>query len=402
MFKAFGINLAATLVATLLSTLATVLLIRYLTPTEWGTGAAALGLGQLAGALLSFGSQVERVRRYSLLDDEERASEARLDALARTGAAGAVLLVGTALLAAGLPAGAMVMCAAGVYASLGATNYFIAARRFVTAGVVVILEKALLFALVSGSILTDVADPLTLPSVQGLTGFLAGLAALVAIRSHLRRLSFLGHVRRLFGQYRSATYVGIASLAPSLLLLDASLVLLLSTPAQAGQFALASRLVAPLSLATTSIVTVLLPFMVRRTPGTALLSRGVALAAAASFFVVLALLVATASWWVPAAFGEDYADAVLPVRLYIANTFLAFFTRILVTAGQARHDDRATSLLVACQVVAALGGIAWGAHAAGATGAALSVVSTNAVLAVALAVRSKHIDRLSATKDTAS
>ncbi|WP_277959979.1 lipopolysaccharide biosynthesis protein [Frigoribacterium faeni] len=379
------------MLSTLLSTAATLLLIRYLSPADWGSSAAILGLGQLIGALVSYGSQIERVRRYSGLDGDERSAEAALDARARWTLSFSLLTVGLVTLLFSIPAGATVICAAGVYSSLGATNYFVAARRFWLAGSIVLLEKTFLFGTVAASVLFQFASVTTLPIVQGLVGLLAGLISLLSIQTTPPAMSLRDHARRVVRQYGSARYVGIASLAPSLLLLDVSLVHVFSTPENAAQFSLASKLVAPLSLATTSIVTVLLPFMVGEHSERVLLKRGVAVFFVGGFLLVLAVLLASANWWVPTFFGKDYSGAVFPVRLYLVNTFLAFFTRILVTRGQARNDDRVTSLMIACQVLLALVGIAIGAQLGGASGAAVSVVSTNLVLALALSVRGRSI-----------
>lgn len=389
MIRAFAINLSATLIGTALSTLATFIIIRTLTADAWGASAAALGLGQLVGAALSFGTQIERVRRYSRLAASDRAAEATLDSRARLAIAFVVAAAGFATMFAFPVAGSTVLTAAGVYASLGAANYFIAAKKFFAAGAVVMAEKALVFSVVAVTVLLWTPEPATLPIAQGVAGLTIASAAALITRVPGSKLSIMGHARRLILQYKSGFYIGIASLAPSFLLLDATIVIAVAGSTAAGTFALAARLVAPLTVATSALVTVLMPFLVDRGTQPNRGTLRLLFAAAAVYFALLAGLALSAAVWVPVLFGPRYEGAVLPVQLYIGNAFVVFFTRVLVTVGQAAGDDRAMSSLVSAQVAVALMGIAVGAHLGGSSGAAFGVVATNTALALILAWRTK-------------
>lgn len=394
MIRAFAINLSATLLGTVLSTLATFMIVRTLTPQNWGASASALGIGQLVGASLSFGTQIERVRRYSRLPPSDRAAEAELDSRARLAIAFVVAAAGFAIMVVSPFAGSILLTAAGVYASLGAANYFIAAKRFFAAGVVVLAEKGLLFSIVGTTVLFWTPVPTTLPLAQGIAGLAVATVVGLVTRVGATRLGVVGHARRLIVQYKSGLHIGIASLAPSFLLLDATIVIALAGPTAAGTFALAARLVAPLTVATSALVTVLMPFLVDRPEEEHERTNfRLLFGATAVYFAALAGLALSATTWVPLVFGSRYEGAVLPVQLYIGNAFVVFFTRVLVTLGQAAGDDKAMSWLVSVQVVTALIGIAVGADVAGSSGAAFGVVTTNVVLAVVLALRTKMRSR---------
>ena len=401
MIRAFAINLSATLLGTVLSTLATFAIIRTLTPEDWGVSASALGIGQLAGASLSFGTQIERVRRYSQLPSLDRAVEATLDSQARLAIALVVAAAGFVAMTAFPFAGSIVLTAAGVYASLGAANFFIAARRFFAAGAVVLAEKGLLFSLVGLTVLLGTPAPTTLPIAQGIAGLSIAMAVGLITRVHGSRLGFAGHASRLILQYKSGLFIGIASLAPSFLLLDATIVIALAGPTAAGTFALAARLVSPLTVATSALVTVLMPFLVDHTEGRYRGNPRFLAGASAVYFAVLAGLAISAPMWVTIVFGSRYEGAVLPVQLYIGNAFVVFFTRVLVTLGQAAGDDKAISWLVSAQVVMALIGVAVGAQLGGSSGAAFGVVTTNTILGVVLALRTKARRNLRSTVSSA-
>ena len=387
MIRAFLVNFSATLLATGLSTAATLLIVQSLSPADWGLSASTLGLGQLLGACVSFGTQIERVRRYSSMAADVRGIEAKTDSWARIFVAASIVLVGCAVFAFSSSAGVVLMTAAGVYASLSSTSYFIASKQFLKAGGVVSAEKLLLLLLVGTAVLTDWAGPLTLPLAQGLAGLGVAAVATCVIRSPALRLSLKAHAGRLRSQYTSGLYLGVASLAPSFLLLDASIVLAIAGPTEAGAFALAARLVAPLTVATSALVAVLMPFLISTPDAPTGNNFRSLLILTAVYFSALAVLAASAALWVPSFFGTEYEDSVTPVQLYVANAFAVFFTRVLVTLGQARGDDKVMSALVTAQVALALAGIGVGASVAGSSGAAVSVVSTNVLLSVALGIR---------------
>lgn len=387
MLKAFITNFGATLISTGLSTIAVFLLVRNLSPADWGVSASTLGIGQLLGAILSFGTQIERVRRYSSMTDETRRLQAKTDASARNAIATLSGLIGLIVLVFAPDVGAVVIAAAGTYASLAATNYFVAAKQFVKAGLVLAAEKSLLLALVSTALVIAAPGSLVMPVAQGVAGLTTALVSSKLIRVHAPKLSLKEHVRRLQGQYRSGIYLGLASLAPSFLLLDATIVILISGREEAASFALAARLVSPLTIATTALVAVLMPFLISPAREARGSNAQALVVLTLGYFASLAVLAVSASWWVPMVFGEAYASSILAVQLYIGNAFMVFFTRVLATVSQARGEDKIISVLIGSQVIAALVGIAIGAGLAGSSGAAISLVSTNAVLALVLGGR---------------
>ena len=71
MIRAFATSLSFNIAAAALSGIAVLLVVAALSPNQWGAAAAILGAGQFLGATLSFGSQTERVRRYSRLEVDQ-------------------------------------------------------------------------------------------------------------------------------------------------------------------------------------------------------------------------------------------------------------------------------------------------------------------------------------------
>jgi len=380
-FRALATSLGFNLMASALGSVSILLAIAVLEPSIWGASAAILGVGQFLGAALSFGSQVERIRRYSRLNEPELLAAARVDSIARlmvTTCACTVSLV-TALVA---PTASLVLLtAAGVFASLGATNHLIALRRYASAGALHVTEKLTALVFVGAFAWSGTMDSFSLAQSVALSGLIVGLASLAWLRPTRRSLREGVRSEALLRIWSKSLYLGIASLAPSALLLDVGLVVAVAGASDAGLFAVATKLTAPLSIAASAIVAVLLPHLaassVRSIPRPG--KRG--LVALSGMLLGLTVVFLAASWWVPTFFGAEYEGAIWPVRFYVLNVVVILGTRALATVLQAWDDDRFVSLVIACQVIVALVGIAVGALAAGAFGASLAVLATNLVLA---------------------
>ena len=217
------------------------------------------------GSVLSFGSQIERVKRYSRLDGAQATVQATRDSVARIAAGLCLAALALPAYAFGLEtAGTTVLASAGVYVGLGTQK-------------TEDIAKGRLVCRRAGNRGKDVYDGhglsvgsrrddqrLQFADRNGHCGIGVGVSDLAALRPALSEvrcgLTWVV-VRR---QWSNSLYYGLASVTPALLLLDSSVVLALSDSTQAGYLSVGSKLVGPLSIATGAIVAALLPFFVRR------------------------------------------------------------------------------------------------------------------------------------------
>ncbi|QHO68811.1 hypothetical protein BHD05_03310 [Marisediminicola antarctica] len=367
------------------------IVIAVLLPSEWGRSAALLGIGQFLGAALSFGSPIERIRRYSRLADDEVFRAARVDSVARL--AVAALLLALAAVGAFLwpVSGVVLLTACGVFVSMGSSNHYIAQRRFVIAGIFLTSEKLLALAIVLVAVQLSVLTYATLPIAIGAAGVITGIGAFIAMRPSRESFAAGAKLRPVLAIWRESGFLGLASLAPAALLLDATIVVFVSGENEAGLLAVASRLTAPLGIAATALVAVILPHYssssMRTTPSVGRRGRMIVVA----LILALGLILVTADSWVPLLFSDRYLGAVWPVRFYVANVIVVLGTRALVTILQAWNDDRTASLLVVGQVGLALAGLWLGAELGDAVGASLAVLTSNILLVVALWWRVRRV-----------
>jgi O-antigen/teichoic acid export membrane protein len=391
MFKSLAISFGSNALASVLGSVAVILVIASLSPHGWGVAAAVLGAGQFTGALLSFGSQTERVRRYSRMPRPEMLAAARADSTSRliVVLALGVLVVVTAFVSFEV-AGAL-MAAAGVFASLGATNHLIASKRYFAAGGLQILEKSLALGAVIALIGFGGMTPLLLAPLMGASGVLAAVVSYVALRPNHGSVRDGMRLERISGIWRNSFFLGIASVMPSALLLDVTIVLAFSDATSAGLFAVATKVTAPLSIVASAVVAVMLPILAASTERRLRAPRGREVAGLGLVGLGLAVVFVSADLWVPFVFGAEYAGAAWPVRLYVLNVAVVLLTRALMTVLQAWDDERYASFLVSGQVALALVGLAVGASLGGAVGASLSALVTNVGLGVLLLLRVRRL-----------
>lgn len=363
------------------------MVIAVLAPSEWGASAAILGAGQFLGAACSFGSQVERIKRYSRLEAEAVAETARGDTAARLTVAFLIALVALVVSPFAAAPAAGLIAASGVFASLGATNHLIARRRYAAAGVVQVSEKGAALVVVILVAWSGTLVSVSLAIIVGVSGLAASVMVFALLTPSRRSITVGIRPQSILQIWKGSLYLGIASLAPAALLLDVTVVLAIAGAVEAGLFAVATKLTAPLSIAATAVVAVLLPELSSSSSRALPRPGRKGIVALVMTLLGLALVFLTASYWVPLIFGEEYRGAVWPVRFYVLNVVVILGTRALVTMLQAWNDERAASFLVAAQVATALIGIAVGAHFAGAFGASIAVLATNVLLAVALWLR---------------
>lgn len=386
MIKAFATNVMLNGVASAIGSISIIFVVSMLSPSTWGVSAALLGVGQFAGAAISFGSQIERVKRYSRQEPTGARHSATQDSVARV-TVGLVLatVALVAFLMGAVVVGSILIGAAGVFAGLGTSNFRVSQKEFGAVGVRIISEKLLALSIVGVSALLDVLDETTLPIAIGLAGLVVGLLDVLTLRPDRADIRAGLSTRVYARQWSNAFYYGLASMAPSLLLLDSMVVIAFSDSTQAGYLSLGSKLVSPLSIAATAIVTALLPYLSagsgRVLPRIPKKKASIVLAAFGGMMAVFFIL---ADSWVPWLFGSEYAPSAWPVRLYILNVVVILFTRVGVTILQAWDDQRVAGIMVSTQSSVALVGIAVGAYVGGALGASFALVLTNLVLAVLL------------------
>lgn len=394
-------NASLGVLASICTAVATAFAVRLLGVDEWGRTAAMLGIAQFAGALLSFGTPTERVRRYARLDQAEAQPVATNDTAARVAFAGAIALLGLGLALPSPLLGATVVGATGVFLSLGAPNYFAARQRLVAAGSLVLLDKVLFL----GSVLMLGRGRLSGTEVllaMAFGGWSVGVVGLLTIAGPRAVARTRLHVGDLVRQYRGTLHVGIASLAPSALLLDTMIVVGTAGAAQGGLFGVGARVVSPMAAVVSTLVVVLLPlYSLPQNRYRWLRPPRIALVAMLAAVGGIAVLVWSATWWVPLIFGPEFVDAVPSVRFYLLNIVMVVFTRSCATILQAWDDDRFVSIAVASQVGASLVGIWLGALLGGATGASVSLVTTNGMLVLVLVLRLRMLVRRGPGTDSA-
>jgi len=387
MFRSLAVSFGFNAFASVLGSVAVFLVIAAMNPGDWGRAAAILGAGQFAGAVLSFGSQTERIKRYSRMPPDLLLAVTRANSMSRLIIVGAVFVLAACLFPF-LPAVASGLIAtAGVFASLGATNHLIAVKKYAAAGLLQVLEKSLALAFAGALIATGTMVPLLLAPVMGLSGVLIAIVSFISLRPDRAAFVDGAKPRAVLAIWKGSFFLGIASVAPSALLLDVTIVIAFAGAAEAGIFALATKLTAPLSIAASAVVAVMLPVLASSTNRRLRGPKGREWLGVVAILVGLGVVFATAQWWVPLLFGAEYAGAVWPARLYVLNVSIVLVTRALVTTLQAWDDERFASALVAGQVAAALIGLGLGAHFGGALGASTSVLATNMVLTCFLIAR---------------
>jgi len=390
------VTIAAGTGASLVSAAYIVVAIRSLEPSDWAISAVLLNSGILIGSVLNFGSSLYQVRLMSTMPDAAAKLEFRSQMGTRV--AIAVVVVALAALASAFLQSPFIMSTVGVgvgyLVSLGAYTYLLSRKRFLAVGLLSISEKVLTLTGLAAIAPTGNVNVFTIPTLQ--TSSLAIIAIIAFVMSRTPRPRAVWRVsRRDVGAFwLSSRHFGLASLGPSLLQLDVPIVTLMSNAFQAAMFSVGSKLVAPLGVLGNSIATVILPYASSgriTMPGKPILWK--LWIAVAGALALLGTVAGTAQLWVPIAFGQEYSQAVHPVQLYVIAVSLGLFARPAATILQAQGAERFVSRAILIQILGALLIIAAGAYFWGATGAALGLCSTNAVLTVVLWVRLVHLLR---------
>ena len=387
-----SVNLFANTTASILSAASMLIVIRTLSITDWGHTAALLGGGQLLGSVLSFGTPARLIRELSVLRTAAYKRNAYILTLARSLTGAVIMAIGLLLFVFYSPdIGSFVVLGAGVFVSLGSTVGFISRRRYVAAAAVLLSEKA--SALLSLMVLAGFHSltPAIFCCVLGITGLIAGfLASIFLRRSHTNPRVLKTAARR---QWFGTLHFGIAAVAPSFLLLDTVIVAHVCGASEAGAYAVGSRLLAPLSVVSTTLAQTLMPILAVYGPAARIpfpTARRWVFGVVAVISVVLVLITVApgvAVW----SLGSEYSASAWPIRFFILNAAAVLVTRALVTALQAWRHESLASILIGANVLLALMAVLFGASVGGAGGAAAGVFVANIVLAISLVVSTQHV-----------
>jgi len=384
-------NFAGNGIASVITASAMLIAIHSMTPEGWGVSAAWLGIGQVAGAALSFGTSVEKVRRFAKLDANDARKEASAFLSGRLIIGFGCAAVAAALLASSSNLGLVFATCAGVFVEQGSTSYFIACRRYLVAAAVVVADKLLLLLVVCLWTATLAVGVAMLPIAFGISGYLSGVMALVLIGGvRWEPKSVVGLVR---SHWAGSKFFAVSSVAPSLLLLDIAIMKQVAGAEQAGYYASGSKFMTPLALAATAVCAVLLPSL---SSGTQTLS-GALRTIGARVYVACGIGFIVCLWAVPLLvpflLGEEYFAAEWPIRIFVLNAGLVFANRTCVTALQSWGMEREGAILVFCQTVTGLVGVIVGGVAMGAIGGASGLALSNGLLLGASLIVVRRVER---------
>lgn len=161
--------------------------------------------------------------------------------------------------------------------------------------------------------------------------------------------------------------------------IDTALVALIANPAQAGYYAVASRLTGPMRILPTSLAAVVLPRVARENGR---VGRKLTLLIVFTLFamsLLYAALAVVAPWAVETFLGQPYLPSVVPVQIVCAGLILGAVASLIAAVLQGMGQSRIVAVAsvvasITCVVAIALGTIWWEA-----AGAAVGLVSSFAV-----------------------
>lgn len=394
LFRSVGTSFAFNVAGSLLSGIVLIVAIRSLELDEWAKAAAILGIGQLLGSVLNFGSSVDRIRTYSRLNRDMARKSAAADTITRLRYALGLLAIAGLLSWVEPFLGAVLVVASGAFVSLSTGAYLSSRGRFTSAGSLLLIEKFLVLGTFVAITLNFGATYLTLPLVQGIGAMVGGLISICFLE-----LSVMDILRHLWSKpvnLWQSFFMGVSTVSPSLMLVDVSLVLAAAGSYEAGLYAAATRIVAPLNVVATSVTAVILPHASSETRRRFRLSLSPKLGLAVMLMAGgLALVLVTAPYWVPVVLGEIYAEAVWVVRLCLLNVVAVLISRTLVAVIQGWNNEKFAALALVSQVVLALLLVALLAGSGGALAAAAGILAANTLLVIVLIAR---VHQLNASK----
>lgn len=165
------------------------------------------------------------------------------------------------------------------------------------------------------------------------------------------------------------------SFATQLRNVDAAVVAMVGTPAQAGYYAVASRISGPLRLVPTSLASVLLPAVAkeRRVSRRTL---KLVIATLVCMGVLYGLIAATAPMIIPMLMGVAYRDSVPPVQAMCIGLIFGAAASMFAAILQGLGEQKYVALCSVVSSLACIPAIIFGTLWLGATGAAIGMISS--------------------------
>jgi O-antigen/teichoic acid export membrane protein len=169
--------------------------------------------------------------------------------------------------------------------------------------------------------------------------------------------------------------------------LDVALTSAFAGPAQAGLYAAAARLTNPLRILPNSLATILLPAASKRTSSTIASLCKLVAGATAVFGMFYGALIVLMPWAVPVFLGGDYAGATFALQVTCAGLVFASASSLVSTLllGLGLKHHVATTAVVT--TFACLAGVVVGSITAGAAGAAIGLASAFVLQSLLLSTR---------------
>ncbi|MGC4805888.1 polysaccharide biosynthesis C-terminal domain-containing protein [Micromonospora sp. DT233] len=371
-------------------------------PADLGAATAAIGLGSFLGGLLDYGFTSYSLRelaagRMATVEYWSRL-RAKLVLTAAVGLA-AVLVAVVALPDPGLVVGAAVV-AFGRILVLGVTIPNRADRRVASIAGVTVLERVV--ALVTYLVVDAVrpGDPVSaLWLALGLGTLVAGCCGLLLTPGGHRLVTS----RRLVNPWSAVAGFGSYALAVSACSLDTALLGLAGGGVQAGLYGAVSRWTQPAQLIAQSYAMAAVPPLAaaQSTRAAARIVRN-SLAFLLLGVAACAALAAAAPALVPLVLGESYRGSAPVLVLLAGSAAVVLLNQPLLTVLTSRGRDRFVGRATVVTVAAQLLGVWLLAGPAGALGAALAALLSQAALTVVLAVGLARLIHGESAPDTAA
>lgn len=264
-----------------------------------------------------------------------------------------------------------------------------AAQRMVVVSGLTTADAVLGLVSVGGLVLSGRDPALALP--VGLT-VASGSTAVWSwwlIEPRFRKLTRIG-LRRLATTWKESLHFGLVGLATQIQRADVAVVGALAGPTAAGIFAIPARLVGPLSIIPYAYSAALFPRVAaaqdhRRAHREAV---GSALLLLIGMSVLLGALFVFAHPAVETILGHRYLQSARVLRVYLVGVLVAALNQPMAIFLQAEGQERFVACIVAPASLAGMAGIAVGAAADGAFGAAFGFVLLHTIVAAFLVTRS--------------
>ncbi|OUE27601.1 oligosaccharide flippase family protein [Clavibacter michiganensis] len=169
--------------------------------------------------------------------------------------------------------------------------------------------------------------------------------------------------------------------------LDVALTSAFAGPAQAGLYAAAARLTNPLRILPNSLATILLPAASKRTSSTIASLCKLVVGATAVFGLFYGALILAMPWAVPVFLGDDYSGATFALQVTCGGLVFASASSLVSTLLLGLGLKHYVAITAVVTTFACLAGVVVGSITAGAAGAAIGLASAFVLQSVLLSSR---------------